>query len=149
MAEITNTPWGEVHPYVLRVRRDEGAGGDVRRARFAFPKDFHISPFVPMDVDYDWRFTAPEDTLAVHMDNLTRDGSKFFDATLTLRRREIAPGTLTKALVRYPFHTAKVIFGIYWQALRLRLKGAPVYDHPSDAAKAQEGAAAASQGMTR
>lgn len=135
VAEITNTPWGDVHPYVLRVRREKGDGGggaDERQARFAFAKEFHISPFVPMNVDYDWRFTAPGDTLAVHMNNLTRDGSKFFDATLALRRREIEPGTLTKALARYPFHTAKVIFGIYWQALRLKLKGAPVYDHPRD-----------------
>ena len=44
---------------------------------------------------------------------------------------EISGGALSGVLLRYPFMTARVAVGIYWQALRLRLKGNPYYPHPS------------------
>ncbi len=82
VAEITNTPWKERHAYVLRT----APGAPMR---FGLSKAFHVSPFLPMDMDYDWRFSVPADTLAVHMSNL-RGGRRIFDATLMLRRREIS-----------------------------------------------------------
>jgi hypothetical protein len=85
-----------------------------------------------MDIDYDWRLTRPGESLLVHMDDL-KDGCKVFDATLSLKRRPLTGANLARALVRFPFMTGQVIFGIYWQALRLWLKGTPVYDHPAAA----------------
>ena len=72
VAEITNTPWKERHAYVLPVARGQRA----RRAcwQLQFDKEFHVSPFMPMDMRYDWRFTAPGDDLRVHMENW-RDGN--------------------------------------------------------------------------
>lgn len=125
VAEVNNTPWGERHCYVLRDEAD-GHGG---YQRFAPVKQMHVSPFMPMDVDYDWRFRAPDDSLNVHME-LHREGSKLFDATLKLARQPISGGSLARTLLRHPFMTGKVIAGIHWQALRLWLKGAPVHDHP-------------------
>ena len=57
VAEITNTPWKERHAYVLPV----AAASAQRRGawRFSFDKQFHVSPFMPMDMRYDWRFSAP------------------------------------------------------------------------------------------
>ena len=52
VAEVTNTPWGERHAYVLRLR------GARRRGARRVAKAFHVSPFMPMDHDYDWR-SAP------------------------------------------------------------------------------------------
>ena len=57
VAEITNTPWKERHAYVLPVAGAARAGG--RAWRFSFEKQFHVSPFMPMDMRYDWRFGAP------------------------------------------------------------------------------------------
>lgn len=127
VAEITNTPWRERHAYVLDAGEDEGKGG-MRRFRFA--KAFHISPFNGMDLDYDWRFSAPRAELNVHM-IAARRGEPFFDATLRLKRKEFTGGALAGALARNPFMTAKVTAMIYWQAMRLRLKGAPHYPHPA------------------
>ena len=127
VAEITNTPWDERHAYVLRVADAERVGAKVMR--WQFDKRFHVSPFMPMDMRYDWRFSEPGDTLSVHMENL-KDGQVQFDATLTLRREPITSTTLARALAAFPLITFKVSALIYWQALRLLLKRTPFFTHP-------------------
>jgi DUF1365 family protein len=138
LSEITNTPWNERHAYVLSAPRDEGAG---RRHRWRFRKEFHVSPFIDMDADYDWRFTDPGARLVVHMEDLG-PGGRFFDATLALERRPWSGRSLAWTLARFPFLTFRVAAGIYLQALRLRWKGAPFFAHPSKRAHAGPGAAA-------
>ena len=128
VAEITNTPWNERHAVVLPASDSDGAGG--RRLRFRFGKTFHVSPFMPMEIDYEWRFSAPGDRLAVHMIN-RRAGATLFDATLTLQRREITGASLAGALGRHPFATLRVMRAIYWQALRLWAKRTPFHTHPA------------------
>jgi len=126
VAEVHNTPWGERHCYVLPQEHDHGNAGHKRY----FPdKLMHVSPFMEMDVDYDWRFNAPGQALTVHMEN-ARQGRKIFDATLVLEREEISGAALARALAAYPLMTLKVVAAIHWQALKLWLKGAPVHDHP-------------------
>jgi uncharacterized protein len=126
VAEITNTPWGERHCYVLGAK-DNCAQGS--RKRYHLDKVFHISPFIDMDVAYDWRFTEPTSQLAIHMENL-REGQPFFDATMRLQRRELSGPSLARVLVQYPLMTAKVIAAIHWQALKLWAKDVPFYPHP-------------------
>jgi DUF1365 family protein len=127
VAEITNTPWNERHAYVLGERQNEGHG-EVMRYRFG--KRFHVSPFIGMDVAYDWRFSTPNGKLAVHMVD-HQDGQKLFDATLVLERREITGSSLAQALLAFPLMTARVVGAIYFQALRLWLKRIPLHTHPS------------------
>ncbi|MDP9084520.1 MAG: DUF1365 domain-containing protein, partial [Pseudomonadota bacterium] len=64
VAEITNTPWGERHQYVLPV---EAAADGIKR--FEFDKDFHVSPFMPLDMRYRWCFSTPARHLIVNMQN--------------------------------------------------------------------------------
>jgi uncharacterized protein len=125
VAEITNTPWKERHAYVLPV---SAANRTERVMHFDFDKTFHVSPFMPMDVRYDWRFSTPSDRLLVHMKNIN-DGQRAFDATLTLAREEISHASLAKALIQFPVMTVKVTSAIYAQALRLWLKRIPVFTH--------------------
>jgi hypothetical protein len=127
VAEITNTPWGERHAYVLPLATAERTG--TRGWRFGFDKAFHVSPFMPMDMRYDWRFGPPGDALDVHMENF-RGGERQFDATLHLKRAPISAANLAKALLAFPWVTAKVSAAIYWQALRLWLKRTPFHAHP-------------------
>jgi len=126
VAEITNTPWRERHSYVLRVKLNQEK---EKRLRFQFSKKFHVSPFMDMDFWYDWHFKEPGESLRIHMTNF-KEGNKFFEAVLSMQRREISGAGLAWVLIRFPAMTLKVLSMIYWQAFRLWLKKIPYYEHP-------------------
>lgn len=126
VAEITNTPWKQRHVQVLAVTAAERAGQSLV---WRFDKRFHVSPFMPMDCNYDWRFSVPADALSVHM-RVIRQGLPQFDAHLHLQRQALDGAALARLLWRFPLMTLQVIGAIHWQALRLWLKRNPVYDHP-------------------
>lgn len=129
VAEITNTPWNERHAYVLPIDQAEST-----RNVFAwdFRKAFHVSPFMPMDRNYAWRFSAPDRGLRVHME-VRKDGRREFDATVVMQRKQLDAHNLARVLLRYPAMTVQVVAAIHWQALRLWLLGNPVYSHPQSA----------------
>jgi DUF1365 family protein len=126
VAEVNNTPWGEQDTYVMPC-----GTSDTRAWRFSPTKKMHVSPFMPMNIDYDWVLAHPDKRLSVYMAN-SEDGQRFFDATMKLKRREISGACLAGVLLRFPLMTVKVITAIYWQALRLWLKRVPVYLHPKN-----------------
>lgn len=118
VAEVENTPWHERHSYVV------GPPG-----RHQFAKSLHVSPFLPMDVDYVLRYNAPGERLGVQLDVLRGD-ERLLSATLSLHRRAIDRRALGQMLWAYPALTHRVSAGIYAQAARLRLRGAPFHRHP-------------------
>jgi DUF1365 family protein len=126
VAEITNTPWLERHSYVLGEKQNQGTAS---RKRFRFAKGFHVSPFMDMDFRYDWNFEEPGGSLRIHMINF-KEESRFFEAILSMQRREISGPALAWVLIRFPAMTIKVLSMIYWQAFRLWLKKTPYYEHP-------------------
>jgi DUF1365 family protein len=127
VAEITNTPWKQRHAYVLPIAAATLIG--ARTWRFGFGKEFHVSPFMPMDMRYLWSFGVPGKGLHVHMENW-REGDAHFDATLNLTRQEMTAGTLARALILFPLITLRICALIYWQALKLLWKKAPFHAHP-------------------
>jgi len=131
VAEVTNIPWKERHCYVLDARATVGDGA-TWRART--PKAFHVSPYLGMEAEYRWRLRAPGPNLALGIDSHAPDGRRLFAARLVMRRVEIDAPALARVLVRYPWMTAQVVGAIYWQALRLRRKGAPSHPHPRERA---------------
>lgn len=126
LLEVTNTPWGEKVAYVFSCDPER----TIQRTHI--DKTMHVSPFHPMDHFYDWRSNQPGQKLAIHMQNKEQHGKQqcIFDATLSLRREPITKASLSKVLWRYPWMTAKVAWGIYWQAMKLFIKRVPVHDHP-------------------
>ena len=127
VVEIHNTPWGERHCYVFGDSQNEHPFDHWRRYRFN--KNFHVSPFIDMDIQYDWRFRVPGDTIRVHMIDIEKH-KKLFDATLMLKRQPISHKGLTRVLIKYPLMTMKVTTMIHFQALRLLLKNTPFFTHP-------------------
>jgi len=126
IAEVTNTPWGERRSYVLE------AGPDGLRGNFA--KRLHVSPFMPMEQTYEWNASAPGERLSVSIRNHDAAGNQVFEASLALRRREITPAAMRSLLFSYPPMTAATIARIYWNAVKLKVKGAPYFSPPKDAA---------------
>lgn len=128
LAEVTNTPWHERHPYVIPVD-----GRVLEHSRFA--KALHVSPFMDMDLDHDISFSPPgADQMTIRMDDWrnSEDGAddKVFSATLGLQRRPLDAPTMGQVLRRHPMPAQAVSAGIYRQALALRRKGAPFRRHP-------------------
>lgn len=122
VAEITNTPWGERHAYVVP------ASGSGARAELA--KAFHVSPFFSMEQRYRWSFEAPGERFRIEMRN-EEGGREVFRAGLTLRRRPLTSASLWGAAARQPLMTWKVHAAIYVQALRLWTKRVPFHEHPT------------------
>ena len=137
LAEITNTPWGERHAYVINVpaaqeRRAPQRGNDsiesLRHQRF--DKEFHVSPFFEMEHLYDWGFSDPGEELLIWMQNF-HEGRKVFEARLDLERRPLTGSALARVLLRQPAISAFGVLAIYWQAARLWWKRIPFHPHPS------------------
>lgn len=123
VAEVTNTPWGERHAYVLpRAPADAQLGGE-------FAKELHVSPFMGMDQCYEWSATEPGPALRVRIAS-SQDGRRVFEADLAMRRKPLTRRTLAGAVARHPAATLRMLALIYAHALRLKLKGVPIHPHP-------------------
>jgi len=126
-----NSTFGEQRCYWIDVAQATRSANGVQHRT---AKTMHVSPFMTMDVDYEFVLTEPGETLVAHMNTfahlpeLTRP---YFDATLTLTRRPWSTTEIHRALRRHPLMTAKVVAAIHWEALRLWLKGLPHYTPPA------------------
>ena len=121
LAEVSNTPWNERHYYLLDLTQP-----------LNHDKAFHVSPFNPIDMRYEWQinppYQQPDNRSTIHLAAVK--GERHFSATLRLRRVELNRKSIRNVLLRYPINTMTTVAAIYWQALRLWLKKTPVYDHP-------------------
>jgi DUF1365 family protein len=135
MSEVNST-FGESHNYWLTASNERES---VAAKRYTTAKQIHVSPFMGMDLHYDWIFTAPGERLVAHMNTIS-EGKPFFDATLQLEHRPWERRELCRVLVSYPLMTMRVIGGIHWEALKLWLKQVPVFTHPAKLARARSAA---------
>jgi DUF1365 family protein len=120
LAEVSNTPWNQRHYYAVPAGK-----------HWENNKAFHVSPFNPIDQKYVWKLRPVDKTAFVHLET-HREGREF-DATLAMKKNPFTSYELAKLIVKTPVMTVKVVFSIYWQALKLWIKGAPFYGHPEQA----------------
>ncbi|WP_252274200.1 DUF1365 domain-containing protein [Pseudomonas subflava] len=121
LCEVSNTPWRQRYHYVLPTH----AEGESRQR---VEKSFHVSPFLPRELEYRMRYAPPGERLHIHMEDW-QGATKLFDASLGLHRLELSRASLHRHLLAFPWMTATTLLGIYWQALRLLLKRIPIFDH--------------------
>lgn len=115
LAEVSNTPWGEKHWYLV----------DLANPRTE--KDFHVSPFMPIEQEYRWRVKLPAKQFLAHIENW--HNNKVFDATLTLKRENLSYASLGKTLLRFPVIALSTVGAIYWQAAKMFAKGFKFYSY--------------------
>ncbi|MEE1925302.1 DUF1365 domain-containing protein [Pseudomonas sp. 148P] len=121
LLEVRNTPWRERFHYVLPVQA--GKAHD-----FAVAKAFHVSPFLPPDMDYHLSFRLDAARIRIHMENW-RQGEKAFEADLALQRQPLDRAAIHRYILSFPWMSLRTVSAIYWQALRLLLKRTPIHDH--------------------
>jgi len=124
VAEVTNTPWGDRHTYVI-----EGPANRAGVVSAKAAKAMHVSPLMGMDHEYELRFGTPGPNVPVHIASRSR-GELHFDATLKLARRPIDRRRLTRLLVEYPPMSFAVIAGIHLQAAASWVRGARYHRRP-------------------
>jgi len=129
LLEVTNTPWDEKIAYVLDLRQHSHSITEPIR----FSKQMHVSPFMPMTIDYCWRGQFGQKDLKFVLENwqANSDDDLLFKAGVNFKKQVLDAKTSTLILISFPLMTVKVITGIYWQALRLWLKKVRLYAHPN------------------
>lgn len=126
IAEVNNTPWGEQHCYVLNF---ESSASKSRSMTNTINKEFHVSPFMPMDQEYTMKLSRPNRKIGVSIQN-RENGDKVFDVSMAMTRTELSRSTMSRVLVCYPLISMKIFAAIYWQAIKLFAKRCPFYPHP-------------------
>lgn len=124
VSDITNTPWREKHRQVFEMESSE-------RKVFKFQKEFHVSPFMPMEIDYTWVFRKPNSRIYVLMQNRASNETQvIFDSTLMLKHSELTAKNIIVTFLKLPLVTFKTVLAIYYQAFKLFLKKVPFHTHP-------------------
>ena len=145
VAEVNNTPWRQKHWYVLgnanrrtaepKSRGDSGppdSASDQRTMieRFRHQKEFHVSPFMDMNQQYDWTVTQPKERLGVSIRSTDPDG-EIFSAAMNLERRQLNNWSFAKLILRYPLLPYQILAAIYFEAFRLWRKDISYFPNPS------------------
>lgn len=132
VAEVHNTPWNERHRYFVPSDSNESIH------HFEHDKDFHVSPFNPMELDYRWRFNEPSDVLSVSLDVREHQApdAHYFCASFSLTREPIAK--MSSLLIRFPLAAVSTVIRIYYHAFKLWLKKVPFHDHPKSQSKKEK-----------
>ncbi len=120
--EVTNT-FHERHGYLIPV---ESADDIIRHA---CAKELYVSPFIEMDMVYNFRIRPPSEAFALSIQETDKDGTLLF-ASFAGQREALTSRTSIMSFLRFPLLTLKVIAGIHWEALKLWLKGVPLVHHP-------------------
>lgn len=114
--EVDNT-FGQRHAYMIPTAKAEASGEIVQTC----DKAFYVSPFMDMDLTYEFRVRPPSDTLSIRIDTSDAEG-KVLAARHVARREQLTDGALLRAFVKIPWLTLRVVGGIHWEALKIWLK---------------------------
>ena len=123
--EVTST-FGVRHAYVVPIPPEDQAAGLIRHGA---AKALYVSPFMGMEMDYEFRGHAPGERLDLIIRGLEAEGP-LITAAMSAGRRPLEDASLLSAALALPLMTLKVMAAIHWEALKLWLKGVPLTRQP-------------------
>ncbi len=121
--EVHNT-FGGRHTYLIPVAPD----ADPTAIHQSCAKTLHVSPFMGMDMRYDFRVHVPDERVSLAIRGGDKDGPLIV-AAMAARRHELTDAALLRVFLTTPLLTLKVVAGIHWEGARLWFKG--LRFHPS------------------
>ncbi len=124
--EVNNT-FGQRHFYLAAIAGADAADGLFRHA---CRKAFYVSPFMGMNLDYDFALRPPAETMSLAVSGSDDEGLVITTA-MSGRRQPMTDASLFRAALTHPLLTFKVIVGIHWEALKLWRKGVPLTERPA------------------
>ena len=151
VVEVSNTPWNEMSIYVLHPDSIDVTDSSIVSStdsnfsspsyRYKFKKNFHVSPFMTMDHDYDWTFRISDDRIHVlakmikqpQLDSKSKDGELFFTAGFDITRTPTSkyfPVQLASIICRFPIYCFIIQIWIHYEAIKLLMKGVQFIPHP-------------------
>ena len=113
--EVNNT-FGGRHTYVFATPCNAG------RHQHSCGKDFYVSPFLDMDIEYRFSAPVPDREILLSIQG-GRSDRAIINAMLKGKRRELSDWNLCRLGLSHPILTIKVIVAIHWHALRMWLSG--------------------------
>jgi len=169
VVEVSNTPWNEMSIYVLypdsidvveyniyppKKNDNNSKSSAVDRFntstyRYKWKKNFHVSPFMTMDHDYDWKFQVSNNRIKVEAnmikqavpanggDSKEKKGLLYFTAGFDIHRTiqptATYPLQLARIISRFPIYCFIIQVWIHYEAIRLLIKGVEFIPHPDGA----------------
>lgn len=118
IAEVNNT-FKETHSYVLAKADGSAIGSDDW---LVTSKDFHVSPFLPVEGSYRFRIAPRDNKLGIWIDHYNANGELTLLTSLVGKMQPLTRATLWKAFFAVPLVTVKVIGLIHFEAIRLLAK---------------------------
>jgi DUF1365 family protein len=163
VVEVSNTPWNEMSIYVLHpdsvdvsecsvtTQQCKENGFSAPSYRYKFRKNFHVSPFMTMDHDYDWTFRMSKDRIHVLAKMIKREqnGELYFTAGFDITRTPATryfPLQLAWIICRFPIYCFIIQIWIHYEAIKLLMKGVQFIPHPEGSETAASKAIAALMG---
>jgi len=129
VTEVHNTPWNERFIYVHDTTSPDSQANAEGYHVASFDKAFHVSPFMPMDLQYRWKYQIDDSKFFIKM-SLLQNQESIFNVTMKLDGKPLSRREANFLPFRFPLICIKVITAIYWQALCLWFKRVPFYPHP-------------------
>ena len=127
--EVNNT-FGERHSYLIAV--DASQRKEARIVQRC-AKEFRVSPFLPLDLDYVFRIEPPaSERAALSLGVVANDSiGALVNARFDAERRVLDDGALARVFFSHPLLTLKVVAAIHWEALHLAVKGVRLQAKPA------------------
>ena len=113
IAEVSNTPWNKNHCYLINLNEIK-----------THPKEFHVSPFMDLNMSYKWNINVPTNNVKISISNIL-NSELLFIASFKAKRYKMNNINYLKLLLRWPISSISILKKIYCQALKLFLKKIP------------------------